>query len=748
MSNPLKAKSTPLTKKQQELAELPTASISVAELYTGEFGRFDKMSDLKVVDGFCRQVGLGDALSVPLKASQTTDQRARNSKSGVVLAVSPSDGFRMRKRTYQGVHLALQGYKQLPQSGFMPFTQAGVGEATATRVYCTGNTVHSFGRLEMYLARDNQLGGRRLKPPTRAEAELSLKSSGLTAGCNYTPKELYAEEAEHALRINVSASNGLPVMGSFEGEAAVMVSALYERCLKELRGLASGLPRKQAVEAVVERVWNMGTDPETLPLVACLGKVKADMYKLDKVRAGQLRFYNVVPRQMAMIMMRATQTVEEQAESLLDSHDVHTFSGVTLNYGGADRLVAQLENQLALEGRAFAHMGDDSWVAVQVRSDDGPKLVMFALDCSSFDLTQHASVTEPIHEVLRDRLAEVDPVAAGVWFAYMRMRTVVTAKSVAKRWQHGGPSGTPMQSKVNGMLMDVAIRRVLQSIPGDWIPDEEHLAAILKDVGGRLGLVVKLEQYHVTACAAQRPIAQALRERPFLYVGYYFYNERGFVQVFCDLPRAMSGMLYPTRQWVGDKGQLEAQEAVRLGSIVLTMGVPPAACEKAHAAMRSGARRMIADVVAKGFKPEPERGESPWVMIEPSLKSIAQRLEDGGVERLWDMPGTLEVPPDADATAVRSLVRQVMNAQQLTRSMAAMRLVPREHGTASSESAHAPTRWNAGRPPPVTFWGPDKQPMEEVAVRVARKARKGGYKGGVYSDSDEEDDRFSLYDLD
>lgn len=750
MSNPLKARSTSLTTRPDDT--LPVVNVPMSELRQGKLGEVLGVKDLTRLNRELAMLDMGDAPSFYLKAESCVDARVRNSKAGQALALADSQGFSARLRSTAAKKVAAVGYDHLPDEGFSPFTKAAVAQATGGKAYFCGDTRAAIGRLQEYYPRS---GARyQLRPISEAEAVTALFSNGIAAGDDCHPRHLYDENPARALRVNVKASNGYPTLGKFDGEAVDLVVQNYEALRQEFEELGFGKSREEHSNAVTERVWNMGTDPKTLPYVACQGKVKADMYAVSKVREAKLRFYNVLPRAMAFLMMEGTQTVEACADNVLTKKGVHTFSGVTLNYGGADRLVEALEEQLWDNERAFVHMGDDSWVCIIVHPPgQSPKLVMFALDCSSFDLTQHSAVTEEVHKALRDRLLEIDPVAAGVWFAYARQRVVVTLASIAKVWRHAGPSGMPMQSKINGMIMDVAIRRVLAAIPREWNPDEGELERILKQECSALGLVVKLEQYFVTECS-HRPIHQALVERPFLYVGYYFYNERGMVQAYCDLPRSMAGLLYPTAQWL-EKGHLQAHEAVRIASIVATMGVPPKQCEAAAAAMRELARKGLSDAVAQGLLlPDSAREESPWVILNTSAASLYQRLTQEGINALWNnLPEQLEDIPSED---VKPLALACVKSKMRRRDMVLRRqLAPREHGSAYCAEVHAPTRFNAGRPPFTVYWGPDKAPTSsgrpgrELGGRHRKGGRRGeyNYEEEYYSD-DSGDSYGELYEMD
>jgi hypothetical protein len=103
--------------------------------------------------------------------------------------------------------------------------------------------------------------------------------------------------------------------------------------------------------------------------------------------------------------------------------------------------VDALQVQLDAHGCGFVHVGDDSLVVVKV----GDQMVSFALDCSSFDLTQHGDCTKEVHDALRGVLEQVDAVAANIWHALARERVAVIVGGAAVRMKHAGPSGMPLQ---------------------------------------------------------------------------------------------------------------------------------------------------------------------------------------------------------------------------------------------------------------------------------------------------------------
>lgn len=505
-------------------------------------------------------------------------------------------------------------YELLPETGFA--ARQVVHDAMLDKVYCSGGTENTLGRLAMYYPRR---GARPSRPVTWAEAREALGSCGvlLDRSKTWRPRDLTGPQA---VFVNPSAENGFPVMGNWRvpADAAGKVVELALSVRRELeaeRDIALWLKKAQT-----ERPW----------LVALRGKAKADYYSKAKVRSGMMRFYNVFPRQMMMNMQMATQVLEGQARSILDGEQYHSFIGATLAHGGAADVVAALEVMLKDEGAAYVHCGDDSWVILRRQG----RVVMFALDCSSFDLTQHSSTTEAIHRVLRDELAVIDPVAADLWHAYARQRLVVVANQQARVFKHAGASGMPLQSKVNDLLMDVMLQRLLADIEDI---SQVGVATRVHQVAAEMGFVAKLEQF---VSVAGRSVVDALKAQPFLFVGYYFHVREERVQVFCDVPRMMAQLPFPSVKWAKGDAEFAAIEAMRIGSVMLNLGIPPVELVPFFEAGRHRARELVSSAIFQGFDVTDERlryavQEHPaGLNSEANLKGLLRVLE-APAEGLW-----------------------------------------------------------------------------------------------------------------
>lgn len=540
-----------------------------------------------------------------------------------------------------------------------------------------GGTENAVGRLLMAYPRK---GSHIARPITEAEARKSWREEvgeiltddvafqTYTDPVDRAPYALFGGEGERAVRVNLQAGNGFPVLGKgSDAEARAKYLPMAQQVRAELEA-AHAADAKYGVWN-----WVRTAEKERPWLVALQGKAKADYYTGKKVRERKLRFYNVMGRQIMLNIQTATQVVEELAESVLDGPNNRSSSGVALNRGGAERLVDALERQLSENDQAHTRMGDDSWVAMIIRD----MLLEFALDCSNFDLTQHGELTRNVHLEGKNVVARVDEVSAQLLYAYWRERMVATVARAAYQFLHGGPSGLPGQSKVNGVIMGVAIERTSDRIR--HLDDEgadvtpEAVAGILARVGEEMGITIKLEQFRLTPLTTTRqeahPLRHSLAQAPFLYLGYYFYNEDGVVAVHADLPRSMAQMRYPTLKWLESKTELRTLEIARLASTVLSWGRPTAALRAAYDAIRFELlKRLTAEINTYGDYTDPklrwaismaqQEGDEAFANTLGSLSGLKRVLEkswdelwlDAGMSSADETPPSF--PPDTPVAAV------------------------------------------------------------------------------------------------
>lgn len=609
-------------------------------------------------------------------------------------------------------------------------TQCQLGAALQDKVYVTGGAECTIGRLVAAYPRLNN------PPPPRPivgrEAREAMVRCGLYGGAlpsaALRPYPLLSGD----ITVNPKASNGYPVLGKWETDGAA------DLCMRLAVGIRGELEQQGA------RAWKRWAEDTKPHLVTLQGKCKADYYGRSKVVEARLRFYNVFPRQVVLNLQVATQPFDANARSLLV--EGHSFSGVTLVRGGAGELVGALDEQLERSGWAYVHMGDDSWI---VRAD-GVSVTMFALDCSNFDLTQHSRTTQAVHEAFREELRRYDGVAADLWYEYARERQVVVSGSACVRMAHAGPSGMPLQSKVNDVLMDVMINRLIEAL-GDRPFDEHELQAVLEDVSLGLGFSVRLEQYWRGVASS---LYEALEEQPFLFVGYYFGVRGGQVVPMADLVRSLAQMPYPTSGWVTAKQELRVVEAIRLGSIVLNWGLPLRGYDAVFAAVQDRVERLLDEALTfVGDKDTaPYRWavqETPWgSQLEPSLGGIRRAL--GARKALWsgvELPSVstlvpvsaswadmVEIEEEQQANAVGGTARRPLPIARVAPLRVQPAVVP----------THPPTLRNLGRPPPTAVWGPNKQPRAVAGGRRVRGVQRvvSSSDSDVRSDSSWYDDEW------
>lgn len=638
-------------------------------------------------------------------------------KNGEALAHAKVGVPAPRVRSALAKALVVSAYQKLPADGYI--NQSMVADKMRQVVYVDGGTEGTLGRLSKAYPKLGSPGPR--YPVTVGEALSGLRNSGIDMARLPAPARrpypLLPLDAEQGVTVNPKSDNGFPVGGQWDTPLAAqkcMGLALYvEETLRKAPSV-----REQMLK------W----EAEAPHLVLVKGKAKADFYSPNKVAGALLRFYNAFPRQIMLNMQKATQVLELNSKSILDSDELHTGIGISLVRGGGADLVQALDAQLGRDGAAYVHVGDDSWVVVRTVER---KLCMFALDCSNFDLTQHATVTETVHAALRDELRTVDAKAAELWHYYARERMVVVTGTLVRKLKHGGPSGMPLQSKVNDVLMDVMIQRTLAKLRGTECTELE-VAAAVEVAGAGMGFEVRLEQYWQ---GTAETLVEALEQQPFLFIGYYFHVRGAQVRVHADIPRTFAQVPYPSQKWTTTKRELELREAMRLGSIALNLGMPSASLEEAFGVFRTGAIELVRKVLdlhgdVKDHALRWAVQESPWATVtEPSLKGLLRALErDAGLLWLHKEPelfSTSELLPLSWGDQVEEEERRETEAAggvvDRPASVSGVRTVVPLLRPATT---HPATRRNDGRPPPTAVWGPDRAPLERTTRLVALAAKK------------------------
>lgn len=713
MSNPLRA---PVVQA--------VASEAAPDAYFESSPEFDKRralgKSIPLLQEFLDGLDMEMAPTIIIPAALTLDPSARASaKPFYAQAKGGKPQFRCRSGPARKAVSAI--WAHLPDSEDF-FSRGRVRAKMEDTFYVDAGAEYALGRLRKAYPK---VGSYISHPVTRAEAQRALDNSGVRIDHlmphAVRPYPLIAapdSADERVVSVNPKSDNGFPVLVQWSSDGAA------EMCMRMAVTI-----RRELVEAVktFEGVegWKRRAEAERPWVVAVRGKAKGDYYCAEKVRSSMLRFYNALPRQVVLNMQVATQPLEAVSRSVLEGSC--SGIGLSLTRRGADHLVAELDARLARDGYAYVHVGDDSWVVVRA----GNRLVWFALDCSNFDLTQHADATLEVHRAVRDQLRLVDSPAADLWYAYARERLVVVAGTLVRRLKHGGPSGMPLQSKVNDMLMDVLIQRVLRSRP-DWL-EEQSVDACIAQVGQQLGFTVRVEQYGSQCVTTVRG---ALEVQPFLFIGYYFHVREGVVHVCSDVPRTMSQLPYPGLKWMASDKEMAVMEAMRLGSCYLSAGSPPAALEPAFAAWRLEAENQLSSVIARFGDQTDERlrwavSESPWgPSTEPSLSGLLAAVRRP-LSQLW-LEEEQELPSESvlvgldwaeqveaeEAEEVR-MGRVYVPPPPLAPLPRALPLPGRPVPT------HPVTRRNDGRTPPSAVWHPPRLPRV-YEVRAALGIRRRG----------------------
>lgn len=606
-------------------------------------------------------------------------------------------------------------FSKLPEDPVQKYAfarRSDVRKAMEAKVSVDGGTENCSGRL----AKAYPKAGSSIEyPPGREEVRQALLRCGINLKGLHpsvlTRIPFTQIGDERAVKVNAKADCGFPVNVKWEHDGAA------EAVLKLANRLYSDF-KEAYKQDPVRGVWHLLRRlEETHPwLVACKGKCKADAYSQEKVEEFMLRFYNALPKQIMLIMQSVTQVLEEQSLNILQYSDGRSMSGVSLVRDGPERLADAFERQLREAKRAYTHMGDDTKIAVATPAG----VVLFSLDCSNFDITQHAETTAEIHAQIRDELSVVDPVAAQVWHAMARERLVVTYTNVVMKWKHGGPSGMPLQSKVNDVLMEVLVSRILRDEDTVW-HEKDSVERTVRRYGREMGLSVRLEDYELAYGTST--YREALEKKSFLFVGYRFFSEEGKVMVCADVPRALAQFPFPALKWEKTKEELLVTEAIRIGSIALNLGNPPKPLQEAFASFRAHAETLLLEAISKYGDVKDER--MLWAVQnnplaydpKPSLSGMLRAVKNWSF--LWEtteMPNassTFLLPPSMSwADQVEEQEREDVEATggRVVRRRAAVAYLKQARLSQRGIPTHPVTQRNAGRPPPTAVWGPDKPP--------------------------------------
>lgn len=728
MSNPARAPKE-LTSVQLALSAAPSAYLD--EGFANAAIKLKNVEEARKVLASC---DMDEVAAFYIPRDYTVSDRVLSSNKKV-LACAQSGVPVPRVRTSYGMMLVNAAYAELPGSSLLGSVMAD--DQMSSKVFAHAGTEGSLMRVaRAYPKREEGPGGN----VTTREAREAVRRCGLSmdgrTAAQLRPYPLLPAEDARGITVNAHSSNGFPVLGTWATPGAA------ELCQRLAVSLSAEMRQARDVWTWLR---SMEADDERRCFVTLLGKTKSDTYKKDKIASARMRFYNVFPRQMMLIMQQATQVLELNYQPMHDA-DSHSFAGRSLVRGGAEDLVALLQEQMDKRGYAYTHLGDDSWVLLRV---DG-YIYMFALDCTNFDLTQHGDVTKAVHEAIRDELRRVDVKCADLWYAYARERLVVVTGSLVRRFRHAGASGMPLQSKVNDVLMDVLINRVLLGLDLTHRPDGEgvmldRIGDVIAREGVAMGFEVRLEQPSEHRAST---IIEALEAEPFLFAGYVFHVRGGKVRVCADLPRTLAQAPYPNGKWTESKSQLMLTEAMRLGSIALNLGIPPTSCELAVEKFRKGAMALVEQALRYSGNVEDPRlrwavQDVPHaVAAQPSLAGLLAALRRDP-HLLWT-EREKELPSDSILVEMVSpelmswadIVEDEEEEDLIAAGASAYRpaslQVRRLTLPSGRTSTHPVTGRNDGRPPPVAVWGPDRAPRNrEGGIPLRVKLTKGERRDGI-----------------
>lgn len=747
MSNPSKAPTSAMTPQQVKLGRGPQCYYSLVVPPGPKPGAIPVMTEA------LQDLDMQVLKTWYVPRQMTVDPQVHASK-GDVLARAQNGMAAPRQRCAQGQELVNLMHESIKN----PFLQLLVKERCEACCYWDVGAEWTLGRLQMhYPKKDSTIPS----PITRAEALAAVRNQGLDFG--WAPKSMVvahtlipmarAGEDPRALTINQKASTGFPVLGKMEDEAAAsLVFSLAMTIREEVsRALFEGGP--PAVLA-----WKRAKEKGMPWLVDAQGRGKNDHYKGEKIGRKEARFYNALPKQVLMVIQQATQPAVELARNIFHDPDLHSASGISLAHGGAHKLVLALEYQVEQRGYGWVNMGDDTWLAFRGR--DG-RLYFLSIDATAFDLTQHRDLTLEPHLALRDEFRRFDGVAAELWYCFMRDRTVVTAGTLRRRWLHGGPSGMAGQDKVNGVVMDVYLQRLVRVLDGMERLEQATVGRAVEMIGEGMGLKMRLEQY---ACGSTGLFRDLLTETPFLFIGYDFYysGERLAYVCHADLPRTISQLAYNKRYLRAKGGEFEVGTAIRLASVVLNLGVFPPELQEMHAAAVDYTLELLEDVRRK-YRDEYEDlaawcdEGAPWgFSITPTLSGYINALEQPPRDH-WVVPKQVAdvkeddgvgypAPVHSPALANWADLEDELDGEFLKEIGVLPPPLPLQPiglirdlvgRTPAVASTHPPSLKNDGRPPPTVTWGADKPPRPRYHPMALRSRRYGGQVQQEDVDTDE-----------
>jgi len=228
----------------------------------------------------------------------------------------------------------------------------------------------------------------------------------------------------------------------------------------------------------------------------------------------------------------------------------------------------------------------------------------------------------------------------------------------------------PLQSKVNDLLMQVFMERLMKAarreVPEKGECTEELLDTLIRATAGRMGLSARVEQFESVTTTDVRGL---IAFYPMLFVGYYFYAEsdwvthRTEVRVMCDVPRMCSQLPYPSQEGYRiEKSEHDQRMALKLAGVALASGVWPTEQRAAWHKLLDGAKAALRKV-ADGVSVAEQLAESQFAGFRLDIKSaraLAALLNETQIRRIWMDKASMELVAPSGVPMVRK-VRKVQH---------------------------------------------------------------------------------------
>lgn len=360
------------------------------------------------------------------------------------------------------------------------YTHGDVVQKLSTTFFMKGGTQHTLGRVLKALPEHTRDTKALLRPTTRDEVKRAMLACGFGAmSTEYNQKPWTILHKGVQIQRNMHSGFGFPynmkspdVVGQLFG----VLKALFEH------------PQWSEDPAKAYQ-YALAYNPA---LVLCIGKAKADMYSAEKIRNHEARFYLTIPAHLVCMVQQVTQPYSDAKATVNDvfmkkgltpleryemARKLHSAQKIGMVGSTPTFMAWCMEVQLAEEGHAYMHCGDDTLISVwmhdpaKLRDDlDAPpadgafSLLCMGLDMSNFDLTQDPHVWHKIDDCVQEDMRRIEPKMADLWAAMRKHRLVALHGAGTVIMKGGGASGFPMQSELNDIIAEIVCQRVVSRI--------------------------------------------------------------------------------------------------------------------------------------------------------------------------------------------------------------------------------------------------------------------------------------------